>query len=477
MAANLLNLAQLVQTSGGQLAGSEPKLGLSFPKVVYDSRQVEPGSLFVALPGENSDGHCYIAEAVRRGASALLVSRKWLAEQSEIPPVPCVVVEDTLAAFQAVVGRWRAQLPRLNLIGITGSVGKTSTKELTAAVLRQRYQTFKSPKSFNNEYSLMPVLLELQPEHEQAVIEMGCGWGLGELTRLCRVAQPQIGVILNISHSHLSRMGSLENIARAKAELIQSLPPEGWAVLNGDDQRVRELASTTQAQLFFFGTDPGCDLWADEITSFGLDGLAFTLNYRGESRRFRLPLPGKHNVYTALAACAVGLLCGLSWEALEARLQDPTAHIRIVTQPGPNGSTIIDDCYNASAVSTLAALDLLAETPARRRVALLGDMLELGDYSEEAHRLVGQRAAQIVDLVVVYGELARIIGQEAQQSGLSDNQVHVAASKAEAAKYLQQYLQSGDLLLVKASRGVALEEVIGLLLKNRNSWFKAVTKF
>ncbi len=463
MVGNLLSLAQLVQASGGQLAGSEVGLQLSFPKVVYDSRQIVPGSLFVALPGENSDGHCYIAEAIRRGAGTLLVSRQWFAQKSELPPVPCVVVEDTLAAFQAVVGRWRSQLPRLNLIGITGSVGKTSTKELTAAVLRQGYQTFKSPKSFNNEYSLMPVLLELQPHHEQAVIEMGCGWGLGELTRLCRVAQPQIGVILNVSHSHLSRMGSLENIAKAKAELIQSLPPEGWAVLNGDDQRVREMASATQAHPFFFGTDPGCDLWADEITSFGLNGLAFTLHYRGESRQLRLPLPGKHNVYTALAACAVGLLCDLSWEALEAGLQDPAAHIRIVTLPGPNGSTIIDDCYNASAVSTLAALDLLVETSASRRVALLGDMLELGEYSEEAHRLVGQRAAQIVDLLLVYGELAGITGREAQRSGLSNSQVHFAASKAEAAEYLQKHLQSDDLLLVKASRGVGLEEVMGLL--------------
>jgi len=463
MVKELLSLSGLLQASGGFLSGEQQNL--LFPTIVYDSRQVEPGSLFVALPGETSDGHHFITEALAKGAAALLVKKEWLAEQSKLPPVPCVAVENTLVALQAVALWWRARLPTLNLIGITGSVGKTSTKELTAAVLSQSYQTFKSPKSFNNEYSLMPVLLELQAEHEQAVIEMGCGWGLGELTRLCQVAQPQIGVVLNVSHSHLARMGSLENIARAKAELIQSLPSTGWAVLNSDDPRVKEMANLTSARPYYYGTTPEADLWADNIRSFGLNGLTFTLHYQGTSHLIHLPLPGRHNLYSALAASAVGLLAGLKWETIEKGLQNPAAQARTFTRKGPCGSLIIDDSYNASAVSMLAALDLLADTPTRRRMALLGDMLELGDYSQEAHCLVGQRAAQVVDILVVVGELASTIGREAQRNGLAETQIYYATSKAQAAEYLLKQLQVGDLLLVKASRAIALEEVIQLILE------------
>jgi UDP-N-acetylmuramoyl-tripeptide--D-alanyl-D-alanine ligase len=461
MAKNLLTLSQLIAASGGFLSGSEKEI--TFSGVVYDSRQVEPGNLFVALPGETSDGHLYISAALQRGAAALLVEQKWLASQPDSLALPCpvVAVPDTLPAFQAVAAWWRTQLPNLKVTGITGSVGKTSTKELTAAVLSQRYRTFKSPKSFNNETSLMPVLLELQSEAEQAVLEMGCGWGFGELTRLCRVARPDCGVILNVSHSHLSRMGSLENIARAKAELIESLPADGWAVLNGDDRRVKALTGFTQARPFFYGTDSTCDLWADQLESFGLQGIAFTAHYRGTSQRLQLPLPGKHNLYNALAASAVGLLRGLTWAEIEAGLQDRTTQVRLVTRPGPSGSTILDDCYNASAVSTLAALELLAETPATgRKLALLGDMLELGEFTTEAHRQVGTRAAQVVDYLIVYGELAQLIAEAAQQNGLPENRIYFAKTKQQAVEWLTQTLQAGDLLLVKASRGIALETVI-----------------
>lgn len=466
MAKNLLTLSQLLAATGSYLVGDDKEIVLS--GVVYDSRQVTPGSLFVALPGENTDGHLYIPQALERGAAALLVSRQWFAAQVVASglPCPCVVVPDTLVALQAVASWWRSKLPGLQVTGITGSVGKTSTKELTGTVLSQRYRTFTSPKSFNNEISLMPLLLELQPEHEQAVLEMGCGWGFGELTRLCRVAQPRHGVILNVSHSHLARMGSLENIARAKAELIEQLPPEGWAILNGDDRLVSGLKSFSPARPFFFGTTPDCNLWASQLESFGLNGIAFTLHHEGLSRRVHLPLPGRHNVYTALAASAVGLLSGLSWDEIAAGLQDRTAQVRLITRPGPSGSTILDDCYNASAVSTLAALDLLADTfTAGRKLAFLGDMLELGEFSETAHRQVGQRAAEVVDSLVVYGKMARITGEEARRNGLNEQQVYFAPGKPEAAHWLERNLQNGDVLLVKASRAVALETVIQQLIK------------
>ncbi|HEX2912619.1 MAG TPA: UDP-N-acetylmuramoyl-tripeptide--D-alanyl-D-alanine ligase [Chloroflexia bacterium] len=447
---------------GPLLAQLQAREDFSFAKVVYDSRQVVPNTLFVALKGEASDGHNFIQDALARGASALLVRQDWLADRPEVArQALCLAVTDTRAAFQKLAGWWRARLTNLHVTGITGSVGKTTTKELTANVLAERFRVFKSPKSYNNEYSLMPLILEIQPEHQQAVLEMGCGWELGELRRLCGAAQPHIGVILGVSESHLERMGSIENIARSKAELIESLPPEGWAVLNGDDFRVRAMSGQTRAQVFFYGSDPDFDLWADQVESFGLEGISFRVHYKGESRKLRLPAPGKHNIQNALAASAVGLLCGLSWQEIEAGLQNPSGQVRLLTLPGCNSSTILDDAYNASAVSTLAALDVLADTlVAGRRLALLGDMLELGSYSEEAHRLVGRRAAQVVDYLVVTGELSELTASEANRNGLNEQSIIRAETKVEAAEWLKQNLAAGDLLLVKASRGIALEEVI-----------------
>ncbi len=437
---------------------------LKFEKVVYDSREVSPGTLFVALPGEVSDGHRYINEALARGASAFLVRESWVAEQSELAAnVAWIAVEDTLAAFQKLAAYWRNHFPALNVIGITGSVGKTSTKELVAAVLGQRYHVFKSPKSVNTEQSLLPVLLKLQSSDEYAVLEMGAGYVFGELERLCGVAKPRIGLVLNVSQSHLGRMGTLENIARNKSELVRSLPSAaegGIAVLNGDDARVKAMSVLTPARPFYYGLRHSYDLWASEIESFGLDGIAFTANYQGQKRRLRLPLLGRHSVHTALAAIAIGLLAELSWDEIEAGLMTPGAQVRLIVLPGLNGSTVIDDSYNASAVSTVAALDLLQDTKAGRKLAVLGDMLELGTFEQEAHFIVGRRAATVVDKLAVVGPLAQMIGQEALKHGLSASQILFANSKDEVVQWLESELKPGDHLLIKASRGAQLEEIV-----------------
>ncbi len=444
---------------------------LTIEKVVYDSREVSPGSLFVALPGEISDGHNYIAAAIANGAVACLVRRSWAEAISDTPTefdprVAWILVEDTLGAFQLLAGWWRNQFQALTVVGITGSVGKTSTKELLAAVLEQRFQVFKSPKSVNTEQSLLPVLLKLQSSDQVAVIEMGAGYVLGELERLCQVAQPRIGLVLNVSHSHIGRMGSLENIARNKSELVRSLPPAsagGVAVLNGDDPHVQSMAGLTKARHFFYGLNNTYDLWASDIESFGLEGIAFKAHYGSKSYRLRLPLRGRHSVYTALGTISVALLCGLQWPEIEAGLLDARAQVRLLVWPGLNGSIIIDDSYNASAVSTIAALDVLADTPLSgqgRRLAVLGDMLELGTFEEEAHRMVGRRAAQVVDHLLVVGSLAQIIGQEALHSGLPAARILFSSSKDQAVEWLRSELREGDCLLVKASRGSRLEEVV-----------------
>jgi UDP-N-acetylmuramoyl-tripeptide--D-alanyl-D-alanine ligase len=259
-------------------------------------------------------------------------------------------------------------------------------------------------------------------------------------------------------------MGSLDNIARNKAELVESLPPDGYALLNGDDARVVAMKQYTQAQVLYFGLKSEYDFWADEVQSFGLDGLAFTAHWQGQSHAFRLPLIGRHLVYNTLAAIAVGLLSGLTWDEIEAGLKSQRP-VRFVVLPGVNGSTVIDDAYNASPVSTNAALDVLAETPVTgRKLALLGDMLELGDYSEEGHRLVGRKAARVVDQLFVIGELGRFIGEEAEAHGAK--RVTYVSDTSEAAHILRDLLKPGDVLLIKASRfafgnglGSVVEEV------------------
>ncbi|HEX2912779.1 MAG TPA: UDP-N-acetylmuramoyl-tripeptide--D-alanyl-D-alanine ligase [Chloroflexia bacterium] len=440
---------------------------LTFEKVVYDSREVSPGSLFVALPGEVTDGHNFISVAVANGASACIVRRDWAEQQSALASnVAWVIVEETLPAFQKLAAYWRNQFNTLTVIGITGSVGKTSTKELMSSVLGQHYQVFKSPKSINTEQSLLPVLLKLQATDQVAVVEMGAGYVFGELERLCAVAQPRIGVVLNVSHSHLGRMKTLDNIARNKSELVRSLPPAsegGVAVLNGDDERVKAMSDLTEARPFFYGTRPEYDLWASDIESFGLEGIAFTAHYQNQAYRLRLPLLGRHSVHTALAVIAVGLLCGVNWQEIETGLADQGAQVRLLVLPGLNGSTIIDDSYNASAVSTVAALDLLSDIrlpEGGRRLAVLGDMLELGTFEEEAHRIVGRRAAQVVDTLLVVGPLAHLAGQEAIQDGLPAEKVIFAAEKSEVVNWLHGHLRRGDYLLIKASRGSHLEEIV-----------------
>jgi UDP-N-acetylmuramoyl-tripeptide--D-alanyl-D-alanine ligase len=479
----LLSLTELVAASDGRLVLPDPARNnlssqndssraealshnngengtLTFTKVVYDSRQVEQGVLFVALPGETTDGHNYISNAIEKGAAACLVSESWWQLQTGSYAVPLVVVPDTLKAFQATARWWRSQYPNLKVIGVTGSVGKTSTKELIAAVLAQRFKVFKSPKSFNNETSLMPVLLELQPEDEIAVIELGEAFLFEEISRVCAIVDPIVGVVTNVSHSHFERMGSLANIAKSIAELPQALPASGMLFLNGDDGRVAAMAKLSSAKVAFYGTNPDFALWADDIQTFGLDGIAFTVRKGAEKRNLRLNLLARHNVYTAMAAISVGLHFGLTWEEIERGLLDPDAVLRLVTLPGLNGSTIIDDRYNASAVSMVAALGLMEDTKASgRKIGVLGDIYELGDYTQEAHEIVGRKATEVLDVLLAVGDLGAIIGKTALEAGFPADKV-LFVDKTGATAWLEQNMQSGDLVLIKASRGMALEEVV-----------------
>jgi UDP-N-acetylmuramoyl-tripeptide--D-alanyl-D-alanine ligase len=470
----MFTLAEVIEALSGHRPQAAERQTIS--TTVIDSREAVPGSLFVALLGERRDGHSFIADAFAQGAIAALAEERaqeqplpasfldtrtfTLAEPLPPPPV-CLIVEDSLRALQRLAAHWRSKF-EVRVIGITGSVGKSSTKELTWAVLSRRYNTLKSPGNLNNEIGLPLTLLQLRPQHHEVVLEMGM-YAIGEIAELCAIARPQVGLITNVGPTHLERLGSMERIAQAKVELVEALPADGTAILNIDDPFVRAMADRTGARVVTYGLGQGADLWADDVQSEGLEGVRFRLHCGQEVLHVKVPLLGRHSVHTSLRAAAVGLVEGESWEEIVAGLQDVSAQLRLVAVPGPQSSTILDDTYNASPTSTIAALNLLEELPAARKIAVLGDMRELGAYQEEGHRKVGARAADVVSLLITVGPLAGMIADEARRSGLPAEALRVVESNEDAIAALSEIVGSGDMILVKGSRSMKMEEIVAAL--------------
>ncbi|MEA3374885.1 MAG: UDP-N-acetylmuramoyl-tripeptide--D-alanyl-D-alanine ligase [Chloroflexota bacterium] len=445
---------------------------------VIDSRQARPGALFIAFEGENADGHDYVGDAFSRGAVAALVEREVDADaqvldltgQSVALPadwsLPLVLrVDDTLRALHKTAAFWRRTQEGLRVVGITGSVGKTTTKELAASVLSRRYVTVKSEASYNNEIGLPLTLLCLTSEHERAVLEMGM-YDVGEISDLAHMGQPQVGVVTIVRPVHMERAGNFERIVRAKTELVEALPPapDGTAILNYDDENVRNMAGSTEARIFTYGLSPQADLWADRIEGLGLEGIRFRMHYQGDTLHVRVPLLGRHSVHTALRATAVGLVEGLGWQEIMEGLREvePSAQLRLFAVAGPHGATILDDTYNASPSSTIAALNLLDELGGRK-IAVLGDMLELGGYEREGHEKVGMRAMEVADVLVTVGRLGRIMGEAAVRWGMSPDRVYTLEDNDEAIDLLSKMVKKGDVVLVKGSRALKMEEIVSAL--------------
>lgn len=465
----MLTLADVIEGLLGRRPGAA---GQPIRRFVIDSREAGPGDLFVAFSGEKTDGHFYVSEAFARGAVAALVEKDVpidaqhvdLRPDATVPAIrslslPVLLrVDNTLRTLQELARWWRGRFAQLRVIGITGSVGKSSTKELAAAVLQRQFNVLKSEGNLNNEIGLPLTLLQINETHQRAVLEMGM-YARGEIARLCELARPVVGVVTIVSPVHLERLGSLEAIADAKAELPAALPPDGVAVLNYDDEHVRAMRHRTRARVLTYGLDPQADLWADDINSGGLEGIRFTLHHQREVLHVQVPLLGRHSVHTSLRAAAVGLAEGMGWDAILEGLQDRRAALRLVAVPGPRGTTILDDTYNASPASMIAALNLLSELNGRK-IAVLGDMLELGDYEEEGHRLVGLRALDVADVLVTVGALGRRIAIEAIQNGMPRDRVIMCETNAEAIAQLDRLLQPNDLILVKGSRGLHMEDIV-----------------
>jgi UDP-N-acetylmuramoyl-tripeptide--D-alanyl-D-alanine ligase len=460
-----LTADDLRRLTGGRLlrSSTRPVRGAA-----VDSRIVRPGQLFVALPGERTDGHLFLGDAVVAGAAALLVSRAPSPAQLDgFGDVSVVLVPDALVGLGAIAAGWRTRFDPL-VVGVTGSIAKTSTKEAIAAVLASTWRTLRSEGNQNNEIGLPLTLLRLGPEHGAAVLEMGMYAG-GEIADLARMARPKMGVVTAVQGVHLSRMGSLAAIERAKGELVEALPSDGVAVLNADDRRVRRMADRTGARLLTYGFNPDADVTAEEIASAGFGGMRFALRLPagpGGGRPVRtaaaIPGLGKLSVHNALAGAAVGHAAGLAPATIVHALAAGWSAARRAQVIKLGGVTLIDDSYNASPPSMTAALDLLAGLPGRR-VAVLGEMLELGDASASGHHDVGVAAAATVDLLVTVGGGAKGIAAGAREAGLVPSRILETRDRDAALDVLTRHLRDGDVVLVKASRGIELDRIVDAL--------------
>jgi len=378
-------------------------------------------------------------------------------------------VSDPLQALQALARGYRS-LFDIPVVAVTGSTGKTTTKDLIAGVLGRKMAVIKTVGNYNNELGLPLTLLNLDDRHQAAVLEMAMR-GPGQIAELCEISHPQVGVITNIGKTHLELLGSQEAIAEAKGELLTALPTDGCAVLNADDPWQVKLASRVKGEVIYYGIDNKCQVRATDIRLRGLEGVDFKLHIpSGEADCF-LPLPGAHNVANALAAAAVGYRFSLTADEISAGLASVSlTGMRLEVKRGIRDTKIIDDSYNASPASTTAALELLAAVDGNRRIAVLGDMYELGKETISGHREVGEKAALLsIDCLCTVGELAREIAVGAELAGLPKKRIHIFQEKAEAVAFLKSYLQKGDLVLIKGSRGMRMEEITAALAGGVNT--------
>ncbi len=457
----MIHLEDLVAATPG-LEVRGPVHGGRYERFCFDSRLVEPGDLFVAVRTTRGDGHDFVAEAWANGAEAALVD-----DATGVPEMcPVLIAGDTVAAMEAygahVVRTWS---PRV--VAVTGTVGKTGTKELVADVLATRFTVFRTPGNFSGRFGLAVALGGLRPEHQVAVVEMATGH-FGEIDAMCAMAPPEVAVVTAVDAAHLVALGDIDGVAREKASLLRHLPADGLAVLNGDDHRVRDMGRSCPAPVVTFGTAGGSggnDFAATGIAMTG-SGTTFTFHHGGESTPVTVPRLGADTaVPAALAALAVGDHLGVDVPAAVAALGRATAVPgRLAPLRGRGGSLVLDDTYNAAPRSMIAGLATLGKLPGRPRIAVLGDMAELGAASEEAHRQVGRVAAGIVDLLVTQGNAAAWIADEARSAGLPDDRIAVTFTAGDAAAEVVPHLGPDTVVLVKGSSPSRMERVVERLV-------------
>jgi len=463
MQMSLEEVAAILGSSVGD--GSRVAVGYSI-----DSRTVQPGELFFAIRGPRMDGHSFVTRAMERGAVGAVVEKGFPGLAPAAPPASVIAVPDTTAALQklahAVRRKWGGRL-----VAITGSAGKTTTKELTAALLSTRFTVLKSPGNLNNDYGLPLTLLMLEPAHQVAVVELAMS-APGEIARLAQIAGPQVGVVTNVAPVHLQFFDSVDSIAAAKRELIENLPEDGTAVLNYDDVRVRRFAEGFKGCVVTYGFDSNAMLRALDFRPAGEKASEFRVEGKGIEGDFRLPIPGRHNVQNALAAMATASLFEVPASAIrEALLQFQTLHQRSEVLTLPGAITLLNDSYNSNPLALEKMLETLSTWPgAVRRIVVAGEMLELGPSSRALHRHAGKCCVDYgVDwLVAVQGD-AHFLLEGALEAGHPPELGRFFPTSEEAANFCAGLLSGGDVVLVKGSRGVHLERVIELLQSQRET--------
>ncbi|MFH1028252.1 MAG: UDP-N-acetylmuramoyl-tripeptide--D-alanyl-D-alanine ligase [Pseudomonadota bacterium] len=456
----MFTTAEIAAATNGRMIG--PATG-SVEGVSTDSRTVAPGQLFVPLRGERFDGHAFLADVAARGVSVLLAEEQWLKSHSIPEAVTCIAVKNTLRALGDLAASWRLRF-EIPMIGVTGSNGKTTVKEMLATILEQSGAGLKTSGNLNNLIGLPQMLFQLRPEHRWAVLEMGMSEA-GEIDRLAEITRPLVGVVLNALPAHLQSMGTVEAVAAAKGELLNRISDNGLAVVNADDPRVASLHQNPSARRISFGINRG-EVRARDIELLGLSGQRFLLVTPKGEITIHLKACGRHNIYNALAAAAT-LLDKVELGVIAAGLESFTPYKGRFQTERLDGITIIDDSYNANPASVKAALETLSQVAATgHRIAVLGDMLELGEYEIEAHQTVGALAARNADRLYLLGErMVKHAAESARQAGMPSEAVSCCTDHDQIAHELHDSLRENDVILVKGSRGMTMERVATELKK------------
>lgn len=449
-----LKISEIIEATGGQLVSGN--MGTTVTGISTDSRKIVNGCLFIPLIGERFNGHDYINKALAEGAAAVLTQQ----DENGIHERCFIRVDDTSRALRDLAAFYRKEFT-VPFVGITGSVGKTSTKDMIASVVGSRLNVLKTEGNLNNEIGVPLTIFNLDKTHEAAVLEMGMS-GAGEIGRLTAIIKPDIAVITNIGMSHIEKLGSRQNILKAKLEILEALNPGGLVILNGDDALLAGMKDLLKFRTVLYGMDEGVDYRACNINSHGESGTFFDVTIGGREYNIHIPVPGVHNVHNALAAVAVGCELGIPMEYIVngiAAFSPSKMRMDIIAF---NGMKIINDVYNASPNSMEAGINVLSEIGLEnRKIAVLGDMLELGEWAEKAHFDIGKYAsAAQIDQIIAVGSNARFIAEGALSTGYSKERVKYFQSNTEALDYLQKNLVSGDVILVKGSRGMKMEEII-----------------
>lgn len=455
----------IVHATGGKLVRRGPSSETT--GVTIDSRRVMEGALFVGLQGESFDGSQYAHSAVEQGAAAVVIERKWVESVMAVNASASIISVDSGVRALGLLAAWhRAKMPA-RIAAITGSNGKTTTKEMLAAILRHAGPTLATEGNLNNEIGAPLTLLNLTPEHRFAVVELGMNHE-GEIARLASVVRPEVGVVTNVAAVHVEHFGEgLAGVSHAKGELFHALGLSGVAVANADDEWVMKRARAAGRKTLTFGRAADADVRLIDVLSHDGAGLRLSVAFNGETHDWRLPVVGIHNAFNACAAAAAALAFGLSAREISdglATARPPGRRLHL-SSIGTTGAALLDDCYNANPASTAAALRTLCElAPSTNRIAVLGDMRELGEQEEEGHRDVGRIAAESsLKLLVAFGEASKYLADEASRHGLPADRVVVTNDPKTAADAVRAVLSKNDVVLVKASRGTRLERVSDLL--------------